>query len=263
MSGKKEVHILKNKCSIICYTFFKTLKNDYGLNFNFLKGIFDFVIFYKDFSHYRSINNNPNFLIDSKFIYPCLLDKTSTTPIEPVYFFQDAWAAQKIFTNRPIHHVDIGSSIKTIGIISQCVPTTFVDIRPIDISLPNLFLKEGSILNLPFKNNSLESLSSLCVIEHIGLGRYGDPVDPWGSEKSVKELMRVVKPGGHLYISVPVDEVNKVFYNAHRAFTREYIINLFSQMILVEESYIYGKKTYSDYDRNRGFGTGLYHFIKT
>jgi len=178
------------------------------------------------------------------------------------FIFSRTWAAHKIFTNKPTHHIDIGSSIKTIGIISQFVPTTFVDIRPIDISLPNLFFKEGSILNLPFKDNSLESLSCLCVIEHIGLGRYGDTVDPWGSEKSINELIRVVKPGGHLYISVPVDEINKVFYNAHRAFTREYVINLFSQMILVEESYIYGKKLYSDFDKNKGFGTALYYFIK-
>ena len=139
---------------------------------------------------------------------------------------------------------------------------TFVDIRPIDISLPDLFFEEGSILNLPFKDNSLESLSSLCVIEHIGLGRYGDAIDPWGSEKSINELIRVVKPGGHLYVSVPVDEINKVFYNAHRAFARDYVINLFSQIVLVEESYIYGKKMYSDYDKNKGFGTGLYHFMK-
>jgi len=89
MIRNKVIHSLKNKYSIICYTFFKTLKNDYGLNLNFLKGILDFIAFYKDFSRYQSINDNPNFKIDSRFIYPCLLDKTSLTPIEPVYFFQD------------------------------------------------------------------------------------------------------------------------------------------------------------------------------
>jgi len=66
-----------------------------------------------------------------------------------------------------------------------------VDIRPIDVSLDNLFFVKGSILNLPFRNNSIESISSLCVVEHIGLGRYGNVIDPYGSEKAIKELKRV------------------------------------------------------------------------
>jgi hypothetical protein len=53
--------------------------------------------------------------------------------------------------------------------------------------LENLFFKEGSILALPFESGSIKSLSSLCVVEHIGLGRYGDEIDPFGSESAIKE----------------------------------------------------------------------------
>lgn len=87
-----------------------------------------------------------------------------------------------------------------------------------------LFFKKGSILELPFEDNSIQTLSSLCVVEHIGLGRYGDPVDSFGSEKAIKELKRVLQVGGIILFSVPVDNENKIYFNAHRAFAREYIL---------------------------------------
>jgi len=137
-----------------------------------------------------------------------------------------------------------------------------IDIRPPDIELPNLFFKKGSILELPFEDNSLESLSSLCVVEHIGLGRYRDTLDQYGSEKALKELHRVLKLEGILLFSIPVDRENKIYYNAHRSFTREYLIELFSGFEILEEKYIYGNRMYDFYDKSKGFGTGLYMLKK-
>ena len=194
--------------------------------------------------------------------FPCLHDKLSHTPLEPTYFFQDSWAAKQIFNLKPKHHYDVGSSAKTIGILSQFVPITMIDIRPIELELDNLFFKKGSILELPFKDNSIETLSSLCVVEHIGLGRYGDPIDPFGSEKAIVELKRILKVGGIILFSVPVDIENKIYFNAHRAFTREYILELFDGFSLIEEKYQYGTKLFDSYDPYKGFGTGLYMLRK-
>lgn len=194
--------------------------------------------------------------------YPCLFDNLDYTPVEPTYFFQDCWAAKHIFEMRPAHHYDIGSSVKTMGIISQFVPVTIVDIRPIELELPNLFFIKGSILELPFNDNSIESLSSLCVVEHIGLGRYGDSLDSFGSEKAIRELRRVLKVGGVLLFSVPVDRANKIYFNAHRAFTREYILEQFDGFEILDEKYIYGTKMYDTYDPKKGFGTGLFKLKK-
>jgi len=205
---------------------------------------------------------NNVFKLSLKYLYPCLNDWTEHTPVEPTYFFQDTWAAGKIFNKRPPHHYDVGSSIMTIGIISQYVPTTMVDIRPIDVELENLYFQKGSILALPIADQSIDSLSSLCVVEHIGLGRYGDSIDSWGSERAATELKRILKAGGDLYFSVPVDEECRVYFNAHRAFTRDYVLELFRGLKLVEEKYIYGKVLFEEYEKARGFGTGLFHFRK-
>jgi SAM-dependent methyltransferase len=137
-----------------------------------------------------------------------------------------------------------------------------IDIRPIELELPNLSFKEGSILELPLEDSSVETLSSLCVVEHIGLGRYGDPIDAFGSEKAINELRRVLKTGGILLFSIPVDKENKIYFNAHRAFTREYILELFEGFEVLDEKYHYGTKMYNSYDAKKGFGTGLYKLRK-
>jgi len=216
--------------------------------------------YFKQLRDYKKLKINEKFKTIE--YYPCLFDNLKYTPVEPTYFFQDSWAAKHIFELKPAHHYDIGSSVKTMGILSQFVPITMVDIRTIDLELPNLFSIEGSILELPFDDHSIDSMSCLCVIEHIGLGRYGDPLDPFGSEKAIKELTRVLKKDGILLISVPVDKENKIYFNAHRAFTREHLLKLFCNFEILDEKYIYGNKIYNEYDPSKGFGTGLYKLKK-
>jgi hypothetical protein len=69
-------------------------------------------------------------------------------------------------------------------------------------------------------------------------------------------------PGGDLLVSVPVDAACRVYFNAHRAFTRAYLLECFAGLELVEERYIYGSTLCADYDPGRGFGTGLFHLKK-
>lgn len=213
------------------------------------------------FSQEKKFNSTNNFNILKRDLYLCLFDNSDTTPLDPTYFYQDTWAAKHIFKLSPQHHIDIGSSATTIGIISQFVPVTMVDIRPLELNLEGLSFLKGDILNLPFKDNTVESLSSLCVVEHIGLGRYGDKIDSFGSEKAILEIKRVLKVGGVLLFSVPVDTVNKVYFNAHRSFTRDYILSLFDKFQLIDEKYQYGNLLEDNYDKQKGFGTGFY-FLK-
>ncbi len=236
----------------------RALKNKYGFiaKLNLLR------VFFADYRQYRKLDENKRFSLKTEDLYPRIYDRTSTTPVDPVYFYQDAWCAKKVFEAKPAHHYDIGSEAGMIGIISQFTPTTMIDIRPLKLSLPGLSFIKGSILDLPFKDGEISSLSSICVLEHIGLGRYGDPLDSMGSEKAFAEMVRVLAVGGSLYISVPVDDENRVYFNAHRAFTRNYVLELTKGLTLVEEQYIYGATMQGSYDSQKGFGTGLYYFKK-
>ena len=243
------------KIAVIVY---KTFRSKFG----FIKKCAAFLSFFSDYQKYTNLPQNKNEVLKTENLYPRIFDKTETTPIDPIYFYQDTWLAKKIFEAKPARHFDIGSHVPTIGILSQFLPITMVDIRPLPVSLPQLDFVKGNITNLPFADNSISSFSSICVIEHIGLGRYGDPLDKFGTEKAAHELSRILAKGGDLYISVPVDSENLVYFNAHRALTRNYILRLFDKLELREEKYIYGNSVYETYDARKGFGTGLYHFSK-
>jgi hypothetical protein len=58
---------------------------------------------------------------------------------------------------------------------------------------------------------------SISSIEHSGLGRYGDALDPDGDIKSMKWLKTVVRKGGILFLSVPVSK-DEVCFNDYRQY---------------------------------------------
>jgi hypothetical protein len=62
-----------------------------------------------------------------------------------------------------------------------------------------------------------DSLSCLHALEHFGLGRYGDPIDPLGHIRGFNNLNKMLKSGGTLYISFPIGKPG-VYFNAHRVF---------------------------------------------
>lgn len=195
-----------------------------------------------------------------QYLYPCIYDATAETPVDPSYYYQDAWAFERIVDKNPSHHVDVGSHHKFVSLLSKVVTVTMVDIRPLPVKLDSLRFREGSILDMPYADGSVPSVSSLCVVEHIGLGRYGDPLDSNGTEKAIEELKRIVMPGGDLYLSVPIDNENRIYFNAHRAFVEEYLLEIFAPFEILDKRYIFGSN-FTD-QIQPGFGTGCYHLRK-
>ncbi|MHB8117591.1 MAG: DUF268 domain-containing protein [Methanothrix sp.] len=98
----------------------------------------------------------------------------------------------------------------------------------------NLSMGSADLLSLPFENASIDSLSCMHVVEHMGLGRYGDPLDPDGDLKAICELVRVLSPGGNLLFVVPVGGIPKVMFNAHRIYSYEQVVKYFHNLELVE-----------------------------
>jgi SAM-dependent methyltransferase len=198
--------------------------------------------------------------------YPCLSDRTSSTPFDPHYFYQGAWLARRVAANTPTRHIDVGSSVLMISVLSAQVPTTFVDIRPLETDLPDLKSIAGSITALPFDTKSQASVSCLHVIEHIGLGRYGDPIDADGARKGLAELQRVVAPGGRLYLSTPVGRA-RVCFNAHRVFDPQAIIAGLPELELYAFSLVDDAgRLNSNCDPSRAasleYGCGFFEFVR-
>lgn len=170
-------------------------------------------------------------------IYPILGEKTSETLFDSHYFYQDIWAFKKIYQSKTKVHYDVGSNIEFVGFLTSFTKVVMVDIRPLKATLDNFKPVKGSILSLPLTKGSLPSLSCLHVAEHIGLGRYGDPLDPRGTKKACHELSRVLARGGNLYFSLPVGKP-RLCFNAHRIHSPKQIVKYFEGLKLLEFSAI-------------------------
>ena len=70
-----------------------------------------------------------------------------------------------------------------------------------------------------------DSLSCLHVLEHFGLGRYGDPIDPNGYKTGFANLASLLRPGGRFYLSTPIGQ-ERVEFNANWVFDPATILGL-------------------------------------
>jgi hypothetical protein len=71
----------------------------------------------------------------------------------------------------------------------------------------------------------------------VGLGRYGDPIDPTGDSKAALELARVLAPGGTFIFVTPVGKP-KIAFNAHRIYSYEQVLSLFPTLTVTEFSMV-------------------------
>jgi SAM-dependent methyltransferase len=178
------------------------------------------------------------FAMDKDNLYPCLGDDTVNTGFDRHYIYHPAWAARIVRNTNPSKHIDISSTLHFCSILSAFIPVEFYDYRPANLHLDNLSSLEGNLLNLPFETDSVESLSCMHTVEHVGLGRYGDPLDYDGDILAINELKRVLKVGGNLLFVVPLGAKDIICFNAHRIYSKTQVVNLFSDLKLMEFSFI-------------------------
>jgi hypothetical protein len=184
------------------------------------------------------------------------------------YFHQDLWAAKKIFAAKPVKHIDIGSRID--GFIAHLLvfmPVEMIDIRPLKSRIPGLsFVQEDATTLTLFRDNEIESISSLHAAEHFGLGRYGDTVDPDACFKAMRSMARVLKFNGRLYFSVPIG-IERVEFNAHRVISPQTVLDIFDDLSLVSFAAIDDKGDFHspaspEEFSNSNYACGLFEFTK-
>ncbi len=159
---------------------------------------------------------------------PCLrdwYDEGGATKSE--YFWQDLLVARMIFSAKPHRHVDIGSRIDGfVAHVAAFREIEVFDIRPIHASIPGVIFRQEDLMQSFFAmSDYCDSLSCLHALEHFGLGRYGDPLDPDGFSKGLANMSGLLKSGGILYLSVPLG-IDRVEFNANRVFDPQRIIDL-------------------------------------
>jgi SAM-dependent methyltransferase len=152
------------------------------------------------------------------------------------YFHQDLWAAKRVIERRPAEHVDVGSRLDgfVAHLLAAGVRVTFVDVRPLPEQLSGLDFVRANATDLAgFPDGSISSMSSLHAIEHFGLGRYGDRLDPRGATRACATFARKLAPGGRLLLSAPIGR-ERTEFNAHRVFAPRALMDALPGLTLRE-----------------------------
>jgi hypothetical protein len=192
--------------------------------------------FFGEMNKFRRMNDG-RFTVRTADMYPCLADKLETTPFDQHYIYHPAWAARVLAKTRPPYHIDFSSKLAFSTIVSAFVPVKFYDYRPANLQLSNLESEFGDLTNIDLPDNSQPSVSCMHTIEHVGLGRYGDPLDPRGDLKAINELKRILQPGGDLLFVTPIGKP-RIEFNGQRVYSYTQVIQHFSPFTLQDFSLI-------------------------
>lgn len=161
-------------------------------------------------------------------LLPCLHDwNEENGEIKNEYFWQDLLVAKKIFEANPDKHVDVGSRVDGfIGHVASFREIEVFDIRQIAMQIPGVIYRQVDITE-PIIGMTCycDSISCLHALEHFGLGRYGDSINPKGFQLGFENMARLLKKGGTFYLSVPVG-AKRVEFNANWVFDPRVIIEL-------------------------------------
>ncbi len=201
-----------------------------------------FPFYIRDLTKIKKLNDKKIFPLGRSF--PVMHERfIQSASYDSHYFFQDLHAAQLIFKNNPAKHIDIGSRID--GFIAHLATFREVevfDIRPLENLNKNIIFKQADLMILPQELiGQCESISSLHAIEHFGLGRYSDPIDPEGYLKAINNIHKMLKVGGKFYFSVPIGP-QRIEFNAHRIFSVSYLLSIFENKFSLDSfSYVNDK----------------------
>lgn len=149
-----------------------------------------------------------------------------------------AFAAQSIHGLKPLSILDIGSYRHFIlGLLAHYAVTS-VDVRNRFPLMPNETVLTGDAKKLDLPDRGFDVVLSLCALEHFGLGRYGDAIDLQADRKAVTEMIRVIRPGGHLLFSTTITGARPAIgFNAHRIYSYAMLHDFCAGLNLCQERF--------------------------
>jgi SAM-dependent methyltransferase len=135
--------------------------------------------------------------------------------------------AREIFEAMPERHVDIGSRVDGfVAHVASFREIEVFDVRPITTQISGVRFRRADLMQpVEGMTDYCDSVSCLHALEHFGLGRYGDPIDPKGFERGLANMAALLRKDGVLYLSVPIG-VERVEFNGQRVFDPRAMIDL-------------------------------------
>ena len=194
------------------------------------------VKFSKDLRKFRTLQTQSVSPMRFGKLYPCIDDYGAQSGTAAGhYFHQDLLVAQRILKANPARHVDVASRIDGfVAHVAVFREVEVFDIRPLTTTAKNIVFRHCDFMAdiEPQYFDYCDSLSCLHALEHFGLGRYGDRLDPEGHSKGLNNLHRILQSDGILYLAVPIGP-HRIEFNAHRVFGVPELMRMVSERFAI------------------------------
>lgn len=112
------------------------------------------------------------------------------------------------------------SWLEAICLYLGAASVTTLEYGEIESQHPSIQTMTPMAFRKKFQDGTLgqfDRIVSYSSIEHSGLGRYGDALNPWGDILAVARAWCVTKPGGQMYLAVPSGK-DRVMFNTQRKY---------------------------------------------
>lgn len=262
---------LRDACRTLAALAFQ-LGLDPRRTFTFCRGALPYL---RDLRRFRQLQRNDPAPFPMRVLFPCPGEaRRDAGQAHGHYFHQDLLVAQKIHQRAPLQHVDIGSRIDGfVAHVAAFRNIEVLDVRALPLVHERIQFRQVDITSDDFDLvDYCDSVSSLHTIEHLGLGRYGDRLDPFGYLRGLRNIHRMLRKGGTFYLAVPIGE-QRIEYNAHRVFSLRYLHDLVAESYAISEfAYVDDRGalhrdaplTAEQMDRNYGcvYGCGIFDLVK-
>lgn len=223
---------IKNINSILC---------TYGIDIRKLFSLPKVLIKYiKDIKKFKSMGGKINFL------WPIYFEDNGKCTSLSDYSILSFLVIKDIFERGKLKHFDIGSSVEMfiMPLSAAGIKVTLLDIR--ETNFLDAFEIKNKVFDACSSNNknaeilkkeNIYSLSCIHAIEHFGLGRYQDDIDPFAQKKFISNAADLLLKGSIFYLGMPIGD-NEVFYNAHRLMSINYYKKLVFKYFYIESIFL-------------------------
>lgn len=164
--------------------------------------------------------------------------------------FEYAFQAECLLRDdvQPDHVVDVGGGVSYSTVVPMLLELPNCRITSIDVvnrdvaSKYNVTYVKGNCIETNMPDESATAVTIISTLEHVGLGRWGDPLDTAGDLHTMDEIYRILNPGGHVILTVPYGYPT-VVYNLHRIYDAGRIAELCNKFEVIESRYtMHGKR---------------------
>jgi SAM-dependent methyltransferase len=174
-------------------------------------------------------------------------------PLAPSDRYLENYFVVRHLPKAPASVLDVGSSgcFFPLMLAAFGYKTFSVDIRPYPVlkklSFSDFSFVRADICQAPLRANSFDAVCAISMIEHIGIGgRYGMRDASEADARAVKEMQRILKPGGVLLLTVPCGKP-KIIRPVHRIYDRNRIELIAGPHLSLEKAEYYARDSAGDW----------------